>query len=78
MLVLHPIKIYPDSIVHTISESSRIQKKSTLKCGFKKLRIRMPNSHEFMGYVWTEGESEKKKLWIQQVSGYAWTGPKLQ
>ena len=38
----------------------------------------MPNSHEFMGYVWTEGESEKKKLRIQKVSGYVWTGPKLQ
>ena len=39
MRLLHPIKIYLDSIVHTISESSRIQKNplwsADLKsCGF--------------------------------------------
>ena len=77
MRLLHPIKIYPDWIVHTISESSRIQKNplwsADLKsCGFV-CQIHM-NSWD----TWTEGESEKKKLRIQQVSGYVWTGTKLQ
>ena len=49
-------------VFKTFHSGERIQKVADLHTGFA-------------GYVWTEGESAKKKLQIKNISGYVWTGP---
>ena len=67
----HRIKKYPDSPVHTLSDSLRIYffplwRADLFFSGF---------AVEFAGYVWTVAVSGKKVA-DSKISGYVWTGPK--
>ena len=58
-----PARYIRDTAVHTIADSWRIQKFSTVESGFKKLQIRLPDSLDSGG---RKLYPEKKNLRIQK------------
>ena len=70
-LLRHRIKKYPDSPVHTLSDSLQIYFFSTLVSGFKNIRIRCR-----IRRMRVDGSRiRKEKVADSKISGYVWTGP---
>ena len=68
----HRNRKYPDSPVHTLSDSLRMYF-STLESGFKNIQIRCPiRRMRVVG-----GRIRKGKVADSRISGYVWTGPKI-
>ena len=73
ILLCHRIRKYPDSPVHTLSDSLRIYYYFffyTLESGFKNIRI-----HCRIGGMRVDGSrTRKEKVADLKISGYVWTG----
>ena len=70
-MLRHQIKKYPDSTVHTLSDSLGIYFFPLWRADLKISGFAV----EFAECVWTEAVSGKQKVADSKISGYVWTGP---